>query len=114
LRRIPWKPGQTGLEKMCLAKQRFSDEPGVRAAAQIQLGYHPKQEAIWVYPCENCRGWHITNNRSGSKRRVTRELLYPLPDEAPDGVPMTPQFGGYWADPLVGEATNDTTSCDAA
>lgn len=88
------------LAKGCTDKRRFPDEPTVRAAAQIECehGSTNRKGEMWVYPCETCRGWHLTNKPSGAKRKVTLEHLYPPRTlELDDGV-STPQFGGYWGE----------------
>ena len=83
----------------CHRKRRFSDELTARAAAQIEIEHRSTRRdgEMWVYPCETCRGFHLTNRPSGAKRKVTLEHLFPPPDpDLEDGV-LTPQLGGYWA-----------------
>ncbi len=87
----------SGYERSCLPKRRFADEVTVRAAAQIECdrGAAPRN-AMWIYPCGNCRGWHLTNKPGKRMRRVTSAEMYEAPDPHIDDGIRTPQFGGYW------------------
>lgn len=72
------------LTKSCLRKRRFANEATARAGAQIECQRGAvRNDAMWIYGCQNCRGWHITNNIKSNRWRVTADLLW---DETPDPV----------------------------
>ena len=52
----------------CESKRRFSDEYGARAAGQITG--EEKQLKLYIYPCDLCRGWHLTRNKQQRKDRA--------------------------------------------
>lgn len=56
------RPDQRKKTKACLDKLRLPDEAVARASAMrlMQTGRFTGAKA-WVYPCANCRGWHITS-----------------------------------------------------
>lgn len=58
----------------CNKKRRYSDEYAARAAAQI-LCQQTQQPRAGVYPCELCRGWHVTSD-AARKYRVTADDLF--------------------------------------
>lgn len=88
----------TGAEKSCTSKRRYPDEYVARAAAQIVCDTGAaKRGAMWIYPCEFCRGWHISNTKSGYARKVTSEhIVPPARPDPPEDLPATPHLGGYW------------------
>lgn len=88
------------IRKGCTDKRRFSDEITARVGGQIQCQNDGKP-AMWVYPCDHCRGWHITNKHGAKRRLVTAEAAYPdrgqrIRAANPESKIKTPQFGGYW------------------
>lgn len=49
----------------CSRKQRYSDEFGARAAGQL---FGTKSNIkLYVYPCNLCKGWHITKRPQSRK-----------------------------------------------
>lgn len=61
----------------CRKKRRYSDEFAARAGAQLfleQVG----DNAIGIYRCDQCGGWHMTHH-AARKLRVTREDLFLQP-----------------------------------
>lgn len=52
----------------CEAKLRFSDEFGARAAGQHDGERY--QTRMFIYPCKNCRGWHLTTKRQSRRDRA--------------------------------------------
>lgn len=71
-------PHPMNLEKSCLEKSRYPTEVNARRHAQSSLqkrGEHPR---LWVYPCINCKGWHITSKPGGTAAAtaVTKRQLY--------------------------------------
>ena len=55
----------------CLNKRRYSDEVTARAAAMFVLGRNGNIKTLWVYPCYQCRGWHLTKRNNGVRTKVT-------------------------------------------
>lgn len=67
----------TELRKSCLDKRRFSDELTARAFCQLECERGGKSKpAMGVYPCETCRGWHVTNNPKSRKYTVTATEMF--------------------------------------
>lgn len=50
----------------CEGKRRYSDEYGARAAGQCPQVEN--QVKLYMYPCELCRGWHLTRNKQRKER----------------------------------------------
>lgn len=68
------------LARSCTEKHRWADEFAARAVAQnMCIQGVAKKGAMWVYPCEACRGWHVTSKHYKSKFKVTAEHLF-IPD----------------------------------
>ena len=64
-------------KKMCLDKTRFSDEMTARIGAQRMLTenvitewrtYVPTE--LYVYKCENCKGFHISKKLTNLKKTL--------------------------------------------
>lgn len=55
------------IQRGCIDKVRQPDEATARARAMgmLQLGI-TKSRRAWVYPCRECRGWHITTTVNGN------------------------------------------------
>ncbi len=68
-------------KNMCLNKSRYSDEFSARAASQHVLirGFLNTPEKtvskMWVYRCENCRGWHMTKSPTVNAPVTETELV---------------------------------------
>jgi hypothetical protein len=71
-------PTPMNLEKSCLEKARYSTELVARQYARGSIIKRPDTPRLWVYPCINCRGWHMTGKpgSSASPTAVTRQELY--------------------------------------
>lgn len=67
------------IRRGCEDKRRFTNEATARAGAQIECerGVARRAGEMWVYPCEHCRGFHLTTKRGQTKWRVTATELYP-------------------------------------
>lgn len=62
------------IERGCENKQRYSDEFGARAAGLL---YQKKNTVkLYLYPCDLCRGWHLTK-RPQRKDRYHVDFRYP-------------------------------------
>jgi hypothetical protein len=62
--------------KMCLGKNRYSDESGCRASAQKSIQRPASElELLWVYKCPNCKGWHMTRSENDSAP-VSKDDVY--------------------------------------
>lgn len=62
----------------CLKKRRFGDEYAARAAAQERLQFLGRKDGLAVYRCPECRGWHLTSQKSPPRYfRVTDTEVYP-------------------------------------
>lgn len=58
----------------CEGKRRYSDEFGARAAGQcLEVENSVK---LYMYPCEVCRGWHLTKTKQ-AKDRHDVDYKYP-------------------------------------
>ena len=65
------------VQKSCLNKRRFTDELTARAGAQIHCDEGKARNGVmWIYACENCRGWHMTSGRGALQFRVTSESMF--------------------------------------
>lgn len=58
--RLPAKP-DAQQARSCIEKKRYSSEQAARvcgtgAAAAFQA-------PLWIYPCQICRGWHLTSSK---------------------------------------------------
>jgi hypothetical protein len=58
---------------ICANKRRYPDELSARAAAMFALGHNGNLKTLWVYPCYQCRGWHLTKRNNGIRLKVTAE-----------------------------------------
>lgn len=60
------------VERSCINKSRQPDEPTARAVAMhlLSSGVSVAKRA-WVYPCRECRGWHITTTANGNHLRAS-------------------------------------------
>ena len=72
---------QTELERMCLRKVRYPDEPTVRARiGQLYDKDIPNVARLYIYQCKACRGWHMTSAKRGPSQAnqtpVTKNNLY--------------------------------------
>lgn len=96
--------------KGCTQKRRFSDELTARAGAQIECDHKStKRGAMWVYSCENCRGWHITNKPGNWRRMVTVEHLFQPGPPEPEQRIATPHLGGFWGGGMAQKASPQST-----
>ena len=62
------------IRRGCHAKNRYSDEYGARAAGQCLQ--EENEVKLYMYPCELCRGWHLTR-RIQRKDRYDVDYKYP-------------------------------------
>ena len=70
------------VQKSCLNKRRFTNEAVARAGAQIHCDEgKARNGAMWIYACENCRGWHMSGSPGLIKFKVTSESMYHDPFE---------------------------------
>ena len=61
----------------CLSKVRFPDEYVARArTAQILEAGGADRPELWVYPCDHCRGWHMTKRPQRDRASVTAGDLF--------------------------------------
>ena len=64
----------------CRAKRRYNDEVSARAAAMYALDQcdaHGRElQALYVYTCPECGGYHLTRKAQGYLRRVERNTPY--------------------------------------
>jgi hypothetical protein len=58
----------------CLNKRRYSDEFAARAAAQASIKRHGNAQALWVYQCTECRGWHLTHKNQKTRRTMVTSM----------------------------------------
>lgn len=56
---------------VCSAKRYYTDECQARAAALDSLDRFAGVEALWVYNCPHCPGWHLTKHPGDDKYKVT-------------------------------------------
>jgi hypothetical protein len=56
----------------CRKKRRYSDEATARAGAMIQT-QNGRVNALYVYRCRWCQGWHLTRNHQGIRHKVTAD-----------------------------------------
>lgn len=61
-RKLP--PDATVEQIACTTKVKHATETMARMAARCVL-YKKYRDAMWVYPCEFCDGWHVTSRPSG-------------------------------------------------
>lgn len=59
------------IERGCENKVRFPDELEAKAAGLYYM-QHSGGHMQWVYPCEVCKGFHLTRNDNGPHRRIDR------------------------------------------
>jgi hypothetical protein len=57
----------------CQSKRRHPDEITARAAAMRAIQYRGQVNKLWVYPCPECRGWHLTKKNNGLGALVTAD-----------------------------------------
>ncbi|CAG9183784.1 hypothetical protein [Cupriavidus pampae] len=72
--------------KQCSSKQRFADELSAKAwgATRQQATGTP----LWVYRCNQCRGYHLTRSDNGPGASVMADLVDPhMPSAAENGCP---------------------------
>lgn len=58
--------------KQCTTKQRFADEAAAKAwgaTRQSRTG-----TPLWVYRCDQCRGYHLTRSDNGPAASVMADL----------------------------------------
>lgn len=53
----------------CKYKRRFSDEAHARAKGSVTAAEMGEAQ-LWVYPCKQCSGWHLTSRDRGVRWRV--------------------------------------------
>ena len=74
--RDPGKPRRYVYDKDCKQKSRFTDEPQARAMAAVYLETPRNQEkpieALWVYRCPHCFGWHMTSKKHNDRWKVSK------------------------------------------
>lgn len=59
---------QAQREKQCTGKQRFAEETTARA---MGISRHERTGiALWVYACNQCRGYHLTRSDNGPDANV--------------------------------------------
>lgn len=56
----------------CLNKHRHPDEFTARAAAMHQIQWKGAP-VLYVYQCDECRGWHLTRRNHGNSKKVTAD-----------------------------------------
>lgn len=64
----------SAIERGCENKLRYSDEFGARAAGLLDQQKYG--EKMYLYPCDLCRGWHLTK-RPQKKDRYHVSFKYP-------------------------------------
>lgn len=47
-------------ERACGSKKRFADEYAARAVGTKAMERNVDQEQLYFYPCQHCRGYHLT------------------------------------------------------
>jgi hypothetical protein len=58
---------------VCQKKRRHPDELTARAAAMDAIQRNRNADKLFVYPCQHCRGWHLTRFPIGEGRMVTAD-----------------------------------------
>lgn len=62
------------IERSCAAKKRYPDDIVARIVGQVQQEYWGFK--MYIYPCEICRGWHLTKQKQ-SKESHSVDYVFP-------------------------------------
>lgn len=62
------------IARSCTSKARYSDEYGARAAGLLYQEWTGTK--LYLYPCSECRGWHLTKQPQ-RKDRHDVDFKYP-------------------------------------
>lgn len=65
------KPRRYRTDRTCKDKQRYTDEPSVRAGGAVSIAERKNRDKLWCYPCRHCAGWHLTHLNQGKRYEIT-------------------------------------------
>lgn len=76
------KPRFYRTDATCKEKNRYSDEPAVRAGGQLAMQEVKNRVRLWCYRCPHCFGWHLTHNDQGRRWAIKADDPAPTASEA--------------------------------
>ncbi len=67
--------------RSCTGKNRYTSEYIARATGQFRLnderpGHAAETQTLWPYPCQLCRGWHLTKQLQANVAPITAASMY--------------------------------------
>jgi hypothetical protein len=61
------KPRKYRVNMTCKGKNRYPDEPSVRAWGAVTIAERKNTDRLWCYRCRHCAGWHLTSKNQGPR-----------------------------------------------